>query len=200
MHLWQRLYCGCKPANHSGVNTAAQLHDNTSSATSKIVGWRSNGDKCREILVEGIAMCCDITDKERSTADRWARDANQDTLRELSAPILPVLPGVLVAPLIGTIDSRRAIVFMNNVLTMVAQEQARYIIFDVTGVPIVDTQVAQVLLQTANAARLLGAQVLLVGIRPEVAQTLVALNIRFDTFTAYVDLREAVIALMHSTE
>jgi rsbT co-antagonist protein RsbR len=125
--------------------------------------------------------------------------SGQDTIRELSAPILPVLPGVLVAPLIGAVDSRRAALFTSNVLSAVEQERAHSIIFDVTGVPVVDTHVARVLIETAAAIRLLGARVLLVGIRPEVAQTLVALNVQFDMLATYSDLREAVAALIKDT-
>jgi anti-anti-sigma factor len=121
---------------------------------------------------------------------------SQATVRELSAPVIPVLPGVLVAPLIGTLDYARATVLTNNVLSMVEQENARSVIFDITGVPVVDTQVAQVLLQAAAAVRLLGAQTMIVGIRPEVAQTLVALHIDLGTVRSYPNLRDAVETLL----
>jgi rsbT co-antagonist protein RsbR len=98
-------------------------------------------------------------------------------IRELSAPILPVAPGVLVAPMIGAVDSGRAAVFMSNLLDAAERERARYLIIDVTGIPVIDTQVARVILQAAQAMRMLGAQAILTGIRPEVAQTLVGLGI-----------------------
>jgi rsbT co-antagonist protein RsbR len=79
---------------------------------------------------------------------------------------------------------------------MVERERARHVIFDITGVPIVDTHVAQVLIQTTMAVRLLGADTLLVGIRPEVAQTLVALNVDLGGLRTYPNLREAVGALL----
>jgi anti-anti-sigma factor len=122
--------------------------------------------------------------------------ASQEAVRELSAPVLPVLPGVIVAPLIGAIDSDRAAALAENVLGMVERLRARHVIFDITGVPVVDTHVAGLLLQTATAVRLLGAQVLLVGIRPEVAQTIVTLGIDLGTIAAYPRLQEAVVALM----
>lgn len=121
---------------------------------------------------------------------------SEQTVRELSAPVLPVLPGVLVAPLIGTLEHARAEVLTNNVLSRVEQTNARYVILDITGVPLVDTQVAHVLLQTAAAVRLLGAQVLIVGIRPEVAQTVVALGVDVGTIATYPDLQEAIAALL----
>lgn len=124
---------------------------------------------------------------------------SQDTIRELSAPVIPVLPGVLVVPLIGAIDSARAVVLTENVLQSIENRQTRAIIFDVTGVPIIDTHVAQVMFRTATAAQLLGARVLLVGIRPEVAQTMVALNIHLGAITAFPDLQNAIESLLPTT-
>jgi rsbT co-antagonist protein RsbR len=122
--------------------------------------------------------------------------ASQEAFRELSAPVIPVLPGVLVAPLVGVLDSARATELTNNVLSMVEREHAQQVIFDITGVPLVDTHVAQVLLQTTTAVRLLGAQALLVGIRPEVAQTMVALNLDMGTLRSFSTLRDAIDALL----
>jgi anti-anti-sigma factor len=123
---------------------------------------------------------------------------SQAAVRELSAPVIPVLPGVLVAPLVGELDSGRAEALTINLLGAVEREQARHIIFDITGVPVVDTHVAQVLLQTTSAIRLLGARVLLVGVRPEVAQTIVSLGVDLGTIATYADLREAVAAQLLS--
>jgi rsbT co-antagonist protein RsbR len=122
--------------------------------------------------------------------------ASQEAFRELSAPVMPVLPGVLVAPLIGVIDGARATALTNNVLAMVEREHAHHVIFDITGVPLVDTHVAQVLIQTTTAVRLLGAQAFLVGIRPEVAQTIVALNLDMGRLRSYSTLRDAIGALL----
>lgn len=121
---------------------------------------------------------------------------SQATIRELSAPVIPVLPGVLVTPLIGALDSYRATILSDNILSAVERMTARYVIFDITGVPIVDTQVAKAMLQAAAAVRLLGAQVLLVGVRPEVAQTIVALGVDLEMITIYSNLQEAVEALL----
>lgn len=120
--------------------------------------------------------------------------ASEAAVQELSAPILPILPGVLVAPLIGALDSGRAALFAHNLLDAIERQRARRVIFDITGVPVVDTQVARTLLQAATAAGLLGAQVALVGIRPEVAQTLVTLGVGLEAMTPYADLQEAVRA------
>lgn len=145
-----------------------------------------------------------LQDALREVEQREARLSNtleelrssQAVVRELSAPVVPVLPGVLVAPLVGAMDSARAEVFTDNVLSAIEQRQARMVIFDITGVPIVDSHVAQVLAQTANAIQLLGARVLLVGIRPEVAQVLVSLNVNLGAIVTYPDLQEAIVTII----
>jgi anti-anti-sigma factor len=125
-----------------------------------------------------------------------ALQSSNETVRSLSAPIIPVLPGVLVAPLIGDVNAERAEMLMSGVLTAVERESVHHVIFDITGVPVVDTQVAQVLLRTATAVRLLGARTLLVGVRPEVAQTLVSLGIDLQSVKTFADLRAAVGTLL----
>jgi len=172
-----------------------------------------NSAQAREHELEGLRALLEDTVRERTASLEQALQAgeqrearltqtledlkiSQATVRELSAPVIPVLPGVLVTPLIGALDYARATTLTNNVLSMVEQENARSVIFDITGVPIVDTQVAHVLLQAAAAVRLLGAQTIIVGIRPEVAQTLVALHIDLGTIRSYPNLRDAVETLL----
>jgi anti-anti-sigma regulatory factor len=101
----------------------------------------------------------------------------QNTLAELSTPLIPLADGLLVMPLIGTIDSKRAQQIIESLLTGVAEARAKTVIIDITGVAVVDTQVANTLLRAAQAVKLLGANVMLTGIRPEVAQTLVSLGL-----------------------
>jgi rsbT co-antagonist protein RsbR len=120
---------------------------------------------------------------------------SRETIRDLSAPILPVLPGVLVAPLIGSLNEERIAAFADHLLHEIERQHARHVILDITGVPLVDTQVAQTLLHTADSVRLLGATALLVGVRPEVAQTLVSLGIDLGRLPSFPDLREAVATL-----
>lgn len=126
--------------------------------------------------------------------------ASQLLVRELSAPILPVLQGVLVAPLVGALDAQRAQALTANVLAAVEGQHAHHVIFDVTGVPTVDTQVAHMLLQTAAAARLLGAQPLLVGVRPEVAQSVVMHSHDLHALPSYPNLQEAIEVLLPHTQ
>jgi rsbT co-antagonist protein RsbR len=102
--------------------------------------------------------------------------AQQATLAELSTPLIPLSTQVLVMPLIGSVDSRRAQQVIETLLEGISGSGARVAILDITGVPVVDTQVANALIRAAQAVKLLGAQVVLTGIRPEVAQTLVGLG------------------------
>jgi rsbT co-antagonist protein RsbR len=101
----------------------------------------------------------------------------REAIQELSTPIIPVYNGVLVVPLVGRVDSARAQALTEALLEAIAREQAEIVLLDITGVAVVDTSVANHLMQTARAASLLGSQVVLVGISAEVAQTLVQLGL-----------------------
>jgi ABC-type sugar transport system substrate-binding protein/anti-anti-sigma regulatory factor len=118
---------------------------------------------------------------ERGDALARARDeiihAQQAALRELSVPLIPISDTMMVMPLIGSIDSQRAQQIIETLLEGIASNATRLVILDITGVPVVDTQVANTLIRTAQAVGLLGAEVVLTGIRPEVAQTLVGLGV-----------------------
>jgi rsbT co-antagonist protein RsbR len=102
--------------------------------------------------------------------------AQAAVLAELSTPLIPLNNQVMVMPLIGAVDSRRAQQVLETLLQGIASSGAQIAILDITGVPVVDTQVANALIHAAQAVKLLGAQVVLTGIRPEVAQTLVGLG------------------------
>lgn len=101
----------------------------------------------------------------------------REAIQELSTPIIPVYNGVLVVPLVGRVDSMRAQTLTETMLEAISREQAEIVLLDITGVAVVDTGVANHLMQTARAAALLGSQVVLVGISAEVAQTLVQLGL-----------------------
>ncbi|RMH72319.1 MAG: STAS domain-containing protein, partial [Gemmatimonadetes bacterium] len=101
----------------------------------------------------------------------------QDIMLELSTPVIQIWEGILILPLIGTIDSRRAGQIMQNTLEAISHKRAKQVIIDITGVPFVDTEVANHLIKTIQAAKLVGAKCILVGISSEVAQTLVHIGI-----------------------
>lgn len=113
-------------------------------------------------------------------------------LRELSSPLIPLSERAMVMPLIGAIDSQRAQQIIEDLLHGVAQQSTDLVILDITGVPIVDTHVANMLLQTTQAVKLLGARLILTGIRPEVAQTIVGLALDFSSIETHATLQAGI--------
>lgn len=101
----------------------------------------------------------------------------QQEISELSTPVIKLWDGILALPLIGTLDSQRTQVVMENLLESIATQGAEMAIIDITGVPTVDTLTAQHLLKTVAAARLMGADCIISGIRPQIAQTMVHLGV-----------------------
>jgi anti-anti-sigma factor len=114
------------------------------------------------------------------------------TIRELSTPIIPVLDRVLVMPLIGTIDTARSQQIIETLLSAITTHDAEVVIIDITGVSVMDTSVANHLLEATRAASLLGAQCVLVGITPEVAQTIVHLGVDLSGLVTMSDLQSGV--------
>lgn len=115
----------------------------------------------------------------------------QEELLELSTPVVKLWDGVVALPLIGTLDSARTQVVMENLLQSLVQTNSKIAIIDITGVPTVDTIVAQHLLKTVTAARLMGADCILSGIRPQIAQTIVHLGISLLDITTKATLGDA---------
>ncbi|HEY1015332.1 MAG TPA: STAS domain-containing protein [Herpetosiphonaceae bacterium] len=121
-------------------------------------------------------------------------DVQRRTIEELSVPVLPVSAETWVMPLVGALDTIRLGQVQSRALDTLAHSRANHLILDITGVPVVDTQVAQGIVQVERAARLLGARVSLVGIRPEVAQALVHLGAPLDGLRAFGTLQGALRA------
>lgn len=124
----------------------------------------------------------------------WERTVSLQkiALQELSASLIPVFDKVSVMPLVGTIDTERAKLIMENLLDGVVKHRAEVVLLDITGVPVVDTMVAHHIIQAADAVRLVGAKCMLVGIRPEIAQTIVTLGINLNDFTTTSTLQRGV--------
>jgi rsbT co-antagonist protein RsbR len=124
----------------------------------------------------------------------------QQELLELSTPVVKLWDGILAVPLIGTLDSARTQSVMENLLQRIIDTEATIAIIDITGVPTVDTLVAQHLIKTVAAARLMGADCLVSGIRPQIAQTMVTLGVDLDV-TTKASLAEALrLALQRSDQ
>ena len=113
---------------------------------------------------------------ERKQAEEQIQQQSKEIM-ELSTPVMQVWQGVVVAPLIGSLDSNRTQQFMERLLNRIVETNSPVALVDITGVPTIDTQTAQHLIETISAVRLLGAQVVLTGVRPAIAQTLVHLGI-----------------------
>ena len=101
----------------------------------------------------------------------------QEELMELSTPVVKLWEGILALPIIGTLDSARTQIVMESLLNKIVETGAEVAIIDITGVPTVDTLTAQHLLKTVTAARLMGADCIISGIRPQIAQTIVYLGV-----------------------
>lgn len=126
--------------------------------------------------------------------------AQQQAMLALSTPVVDLWEGVIALPLIGTIDTGRARQITQRLLQTIRETQARVVILDITGVPLVDTGVANHLMKTIAAARLLGAQGMIVGISPEIADTLISLDIEFTGIETYFSLRQGLQAAVRQLE
>lgn len=123
----------------------------------------------------------------------------QQELMELSTPVVQLWNEILALPLIGTLDSARTQVVMENLLQRIVETEARIAIIDITGVPTVDTLVAQHLMKTVAAARLMGADCIISGIRPQIAQTIVHLGVNLNDIVTKSTLADAFQIALHRT-
>ncbi|WP_409288474.1 STAS domain-containing protein [Peribacillus sp. SCS-37] len=113
-------------------------------------------------------------------------------LEELSVPVVPIAEKTAIIPLVGSVDTERAKMIMEIALTESSKLQLSYLILDVSGVPIIDTMVADQLFHIINALELTGVQTYLTGIRPEIAQTIVSLGLRFDRIQTRANMKQAL--------
>jgi len=151
-------------------------------------------------VAERTARLRQLVEEQRATAAQLAESLQaQQKLNELfmavALPIIPVSDTTLVLPLIGNIDTHRVQHLFTTVLQALAERRVRTLILDMTGVALVDTQVAAALLQVAQAARLMGAETILAGIRPEVAQTLVSLGADLSDLRTTANLQTALSSI-----
>ena len=140
-----------------------------------------------ELLDEMGLYTTEVYQKSREEVIR----RQQEELLELSTPVVKLWDGVVALPLIGTLDSARTQVVMESLLQAIVQTNSRVAIIDITGVPTVDTVVAQHLLKTVTAARLMGADCIISGVRPQIAQTIVHLGINLLEVTTKATLAAA---------
>jgi rsbT co-antagonist protein RsbR len=124
--------------------------------------------------------------------ERTIKSLQQEAIRELSTPVLPFREGMLLLPIIGQIDSQRARQLTEHLLESIRINRAKVIVIDITGVATVDSRVANHLVQTVEAARLMGAEVVISGISPEIALTMVTLGIDLGPVHTVGDLQDGI--------
>jgi len=144
--------------------------------------WNAN------LLLDKLALF--TAEAYTSTREQLIKRQQQELL-ELSTPVVKLWDGILALPIIGTLDSARTQVVMESLLQTVVQTNSRFAIIDITGVPTVDTLVAQHLLKTITAARLMGAECIISGVRPQIAQTIVHLGIDLSQVITKAKLADA---------
>lgn len=141
---------------------------------------------------QGMLVTAVIRDVTEHREQEQRLQRQRDEIMELSTPVIQVWDKVLALPIIGTLDSLRAARLTESLLRKIADDQAEVIILDISGVPTIDTQVAQHLLRTVQAATLMGAESILSGVRPETAQAMVHLGIDFGRLRSRNTLRDAL--------
>ncbi|MFE9253215.1 STAS domain-containing protein [Streptomyces sp. NPDC007088] len=140
-------------------------------------------------LIDGLGL---FTVEAHATTREAIISAQAEQLLELSTPVVKLWDGVIAVPLVGTLDSARTQVVMEKLLQALLDNNSQQAIIDITGVPAVDTQVAQHLLKTVVAARMMGAECTISGIRPQIAQTIVGLGIEFGDIVTKATLADAL--------
>ncbi|WP_438024153.1 response regulator [Sorangium sp. So ce233] len=131
-------------------------------------------------------------DAARAALQEQIITVQRERLAELSTPLIPITGGILVMPLIGAIDVERASQVIEAALSGASERRARFLILDITGVKVVDATVAGALVQAARGLELLGTRAIITGVRPEVAQTLVRLDLRLDELVTKATLQAGV--------
>jgi rsbT co-antagonist protein RsbR len=158
-----------------------------------------------ELMPEYLAFSRLIDDLGLHTFEIYAAAREQIiadqavAMLELSTPVIRLWDGIIAVPLVGTLDSARTQLVMEKLLDTLVATGADHAVLDITGVPTVDTEVAQHLLKTVNAARLLGAECIVSGIRPQVAQTIVSLGIEFGDIATKATLADALAHALSRT-
>ncbi|MEM8530997.1 MAG: PAS domain S-box protein [Chloroflexota bacterium] len=138
-------------------------------------------------------------EREREELQNQIIETQQAALRELNTPLIPLADNVVAMPLIGTIDSNRAQQMIETLLEGITKYQAAVAILDVTGVPLVDTQIADALIRASRAAQLIGSQIVLTGIGPEVAQTLVTIGVDLSDIVTHSNIQNGIAYALKQT-
>lgn len=164
------------------------IHEHLAAELTSVEEVRAALESIQKLVLFDIAVASDTY----IAAKIEALERHQAAIRELSTPVIRVHERILLLPLIGSIDSHRARQVMDNVLLKVSEAQAKCILIDIAGVPVVDTNVADSLVKTTAAVRLLGAQTILTGITAQVARTIVQLGVDITTMHTVSRLADGI--------
>jgi rsbT co-antagonist protein RsbR len=147
-------------------------------------------------ITGAIGLSLDVSDRESAKAELEAKiefiARQEDVIKNLETPILQVWDQVLALPMVGVVDSRRAARVMDNLLAETSRLNARFVILDLTGVELMDTETAGHLVAMIGAIRLLGATGIITGIRPTIAQAMVSLGLDMSTIPTLARLRDGL--------
>ncbi len=167
---------------------------------------RAEAGKDADSLAEQVWKATELLDALGLHTVRTFQKSREDVINrqqrdmlELSTPVVKLWEGILALPMIGTLDSARTQVVMENLLQKVVETGAQIAILDITGVPTVDTLVAQHLLKTVTALRLMGAECIISGVRPQIAQTIVHLGVDLQGVTTKANLADALALALKRT-
>jgi rsbT co-antagonist protein RsbR len=160
--------------------------DTSAAALAELIG------QAGELIDEVALHTIDAYQKTRESVIQ----RQQEELLELSTPVVKLWDGVLALPIIGTLDSARTQVVMESLLERIAATESEIAIIDITGVPTVDTLVAQHLIKTVTAIRLMGADCIISGVRPQIAQTIVHLGVDLGSVVTKANLADALALAM----
>lgn len=183
-------------ASESSIDVCASSDD--ACATVRVVAHFFNTLVTGFSAAEIVAIDQQRAETERALvatmeAQREQKDVFRHTISELSTPIVPLYKGILAVPLIGAIDSYRANEITERLLSAITEHQAEVVLVDITGVAVMDTGTTHHLLLTARAANLLGVQMVIVGIGPEIAQTITHMGIELRGVTTLSNLEAGIM-------
>ena len=204
--LWAQVEEYFKIASSGGDVRDHEMTIRTHEGELRTYAWNSyHRFDAKGNLAEVVSFGVDVTERRRDEAERRRLQdeviaMQAATLAELSTPLIPISGDIVAMPLIGTIDGARAQRIMETLLNGIVETRAQTAIIDITGVAMVDTQVADALLRAARAVRLVGAEVILTGMGPQVAQTLVGLGTNFDGIVTRATLQSGIAFAMARNE
>jgi len=190
--------------DHAGniIGTFGVSRDITDRKRAEEALTRAYAEVEQQVAERTAALQQEIAERERiqeesARLQQEVIDAQRQALQELSTPIIPMLEGVIVMPLVGSIDTLRARDITRALLAGIREYRARVVILDITGVPLVDTGVAAYLNRTVQAARLKGARAIVTGISDAVAETIVDLGIDWSNIETLSDLQTGLLAALN---